>query len=247
MRTASRLTALTITAALLLAACGSDDDETSTSSTTSEAAPTTTEASEPEGPQDIDGQTLERVAGDICAAIDTWSTAIAEGYEATPGALAEADDTDAARTVVIGWMEGMSNDTETLVAELSEVDLSDAEPLEPFLADLGDRFSTLNDIVETHEQQASDITTDDPQAFGLEVTALVQEFNASLAELPTVFDELNQSYPSADLQAALASACDLDPLGDVDPEAEDDGSEDDEATGESTEPEASEEPDAADD
>ena len=214
MRTTRLPPALMLAAALLLAACGSDGDDESTPTT--EPAATTSTEPEPADGGEIDGEILDRVAGDICTAVDAWSTAIAQEYDATPGALAGADDTEAARGVVVRWMASMSTNTETLIEELEAIDLEGAEPLEPFLDDLGGRFVTLNDIVESHEQQAADITTDDPESFGAEVSALVDEFNTSLAELPTVFEDLNQSYPSADLQDALAAACDLDPLGDAD-------------------------------
>ena len=216
MRSPRRPLALMLAAALVLAACGSDDDDGQSAPTT-EAAPSTT--TEPREPDDIESETLDRVAGDICSAIDTWSAAIAQDYDATPGALAGAQSTAAARTVVIEWMASMSAHTETLIEDLRQVDLEGAEPLESFRDDLGDRFATLNDIVESHEQQASELSTDDPETFGDEVTSLVDEFNTALAEIPTVFEDLDQSYPSAELQAALGSACALDPLGD-DPSAD---------------------------
>lgn len=222
MRPTRRPLALVLAAVLVMAACGSDDDGAST--TTTEAAPTT--SAEPDETGDIDEQALDRVAGDICSAIDAWSTAIAREYEATPAALADAGDTDAARQVVVDWMTSMSAHTETLIEELRDVDLEGAQPLEPFREDLGERFVALNDIVESHEQQASELSTDDPETFGDEVTALVNEFNTALADLPTVFDDLNQSYPSAELQEALGSACELDPLGDDDSGAEPEDSDD---------------------
>lgn len=205
--------ALLIAAAFLLAACSSDDDDSG--SPTSETQTTTTTAStdDPES-DEIEGPVLDRVAGDVCGAVDTWSTAISDAYEATPAALAGADDIEAARGVVVDWMGSMSDHTGALVGELEGIDLDQAEPLEPFVADLAQRFEGLRGIVEDHQAQAEELTTSALGAFRTEVADLVDEFNTALADLPTVFDDLNTSYPSEDLQSALASACEFEPLDD---------------------------------
>lgn len=202
---------LLIVVAAMLAACGSGGDDGSPSTTEPPAPSTTAEPDGTDAPE-IEGAVLDRVAGDICSSIDTWSSAIAAAYDATPAALADADSTESARAVVVDWMASMSAHTESLVAELREVDLEDAESLEPFTADLAERFEGLDAIVDAHESRAAEITTSAPETFRAEVSALVEEFNTALTDVLTLFDDLNASYPSGDLQAALASACELDPL-----------------------------------
>lgn len=228
MQTSRRPIILLLTAAVLMAGCSSDDESAPT--TTEPAVTSTTEAQPDESQADeVDEAVLDRVAADICGSISGWSSSIQDAYDATPAAIAEADSIEAARTVVVSWMATMSEHTESLVGELEAIDMEGAEPLEPFVADLAERFGSLNGIVEEHESQAKEITTSAPATFRSEVSGLVDEFNTALADLPTVFEDLNASYPNADLQAALASACELEPIGeggeaDADADATDDGS-----------------------
>ncbi len=209
------LPAIVAVLALALAACGaSGDDDDAADTTTTEAESTTTEATEPEETTTTttepegDGVAVEDWAVEFCGNFETWQgdvQAAAEDVQSqvTPG------DMESAKTAIVGMLQTASDETQELIGQIEDGGAPDIDDGDQFLEDLVGKFQEFDGAIVAVRDDVDALDAGDPVTFQTEVESLLGTFETEVAGIGDSFQELDEEYPSADLNAAIQSSCNL--------------------------------------
>lgn len=207
------LPAIIAVLALALAACGaSGDDDDAASTTTETESPTTTEGTEPEPTttteDEGDGVDVDEWAAGFCGDFETWQgdvQAAAEDVQSqvTPG------DMESAKTAIVGMLQTASDETQELIGQIEDGGAPDIDDGEAFLEDLVGKFQEFDGAIVAVRDDVAALDAGDPTTFQTEVESLLGTFETEVAGIGDSFQELDEEYPSADLNAAIQTSCDL--------------------------------------
>ena len=188
-----------VTLLTVVSACSgsSSDQKAATTSTSTTALATTTT---------LPGIDPDAWAETFCGNYRRWLAAVRLAATGVDGDVTEGD-VASGRDAIVKLFETSSVETETLIGQIDDGDVPRIQNGERLVADLSNRFTEFNTAIADAKADAESLPTDDPAAFKTKVAELTETFQAEINTVARSFDELDASYPSPELQRALAGSC----------------------------------------
>jgi hypothetical protein len=183
----------------LLSGCGSDDDSAATTTSTTEAPTTTSEPAETEP----EGADVDEWAESFCADLDTWRAGIGDLEVDAP----DPEASEAARAAAIDRLDGLEQETDTLIATTEDREPPAIDDGEAFVRALLVRFEGISSVVASTRDEVEALPTEDPAAFQAGLDDAVENLQDQINLLAESFEAVDDNFDDPDLQAALEASC----------------------------------------
>ncbi|CAN5181129.1 hypothetical protein BH20ACT3_BH20ACT3_01090 [soil metagenome] len=225
MRKPLTVAVATLFALSFLVACGaSGDDEATDETTTTTEAAAGPEDTEPEDTEPDETTTsvaddtttteagsgdddVEQWATDFCGPFTAWLESIDEA--GTEVQSAEADSLEEGKVLIVDLFDTAKEETDSLIDSIETTGPPPIDDGEALLGELVGIFGDFNGAIDSARAEIEGVDTNDAAAFEQDVQDAVTTFQEEIGEVSESFTQLDQEYPSPELDQALTAACDF--------------------------------------